>query len=339
LSPLPEPRAIREYRDVDPATFEDIRARGQPAILRDLAARWPAVEAAKASAEELIAYVRRFRTGSPVRAIVGAPDIEGRFFYGDALTALNFGQGTTMLDPFLDRLLRDRDNPRPYALAVQSTPIPEVLPGFERDNKVDVLPPEVVPRMWMGNAARVAAHYDLMENIGCVVGGRRRFILFPPDQVSNLYVGPFELTPAGTPVSMVDLKEPDLERYPRFADAMATAQSAELGPGDAIYIPFHWWHAVESVEPINLFVNYWWNPASANPSGAYDAMLHALIALRTLPADQRAAWREMFDTFVFCTHGDPTEHLPPEVRGFMDPSSPQQLQRMRASLKQALQRL
>src|SRR3712207_9345290 len=102
------------------------------------------------------------------------------------------------LDPFLERLIRDRSNSNPYAVAVQSIPVPELLPGFETENSLDLLEPSVVPRIWMGNAIRVAPHYDLMENIGVVVAGRRRFTLFPPDQVSNLYVGPFELTPAGT---------------------------------------------------------------------------------------------------------------------------------------------
>ena len=57
-------------------------------------------------------------------------------------------------------------------------------------------------------------------------------------------------------VSMVDRHHPDLERHPRFAEAMKVAQSAELEPGDAIYLPYHWWHGVDSLEPVNLFVNY-----------------------------------------------------------------------------------
>src|SRR3712207_8366844 len=44
-----------------------------------------------------------------------------------------------------------------------------LLPGFEVENRVDLLGPEVVPRAWIGNRIIVAPHYDLMENIGCVV--------------------------------------------------------------------------------------------------------------------------------------------------------------------------
>ncbi|MGC6751747.1 cupin-like domain-containing protein, partial [Escherichia coli] len=88
--------------------------------------------------------------------------------------------------------------------------------------------------------------------------------------------------------------------------------------GDAIYIPFHWWHAVDSLEPINLFANYWWAPAPAATLNPQDALLHAMFSLRLLPEDQRAAWRTMFDHLVFQTGGDPAAHLPASARGMFE---------------------
>jgi hypothetical protein len=177
-----------------------------------------------------------------------------------------------------------------------------------------------------------------MENIGVVVAGRRRFMLFPPDQLKNLYVGPFELTPAGTPVSIVDTHNPDLDRFPRFAEALEQAQVAELEPGDAIYIPFHWWHGVDSLEPVNLFINYWWNDARADAGNPYDALLHALYAIKTLPAEQRSVWRMVFDHYVFGLDADPVEHLPQSARGLLGEPTQEQLGRMRATLRQLLHR-
>jgi len=337
---LPSASPVREVEAIDPRRFqEEIRPAGQPVVLRGLAAHWPAIEAARRSDEALVDYLARFPTLKRATAIVGEPEIEGRFFYTEDLSALNFQRGVTPLAPFLDRLLRDRATERPKAMAVQSEVIPDLLSGFERENSVPLLGPAIQPRMWIGNRIAVAPHFDLMENIGVVVAGRRRFTLFPPDQLPNLYPGPFELTPAGTPVSMVDPHAPDLDRYPRFAEAMEVAQMAELEPGDGIYIPFHWWHGVESLESFNLFVNYWWNDAPPALGNPYDALMLGLFALKHLPPEQREAWRQVFDHYVFCGDGDPAEHLPVHARGVLGAPTPELLGRMRATIKQILEKL
>lgn len=336
---MPGAAPITEFHDVDRRRFDDeIRPTGQPAILRGLGQDWPVVRAARQSDEAAVAYARRFSHERVFPAIVGEPEIEGRFFYTPDLTALNFTRGQSPLDPFLDRLLRDRAVSRPYAMAMQSAPIPELLPGFVAENAIDLLDPAIVPRLWIGNAIRVATHFDLMENVGVVVAGRRRFTLFPPEQLPNLYMGPLELTPAGTPISLVDPAAPDLVRYPRFAEALRHAQAAELGPGDAIYIPFHWWHAVDSLAPFNMFVNYWWNRARPGLGDAHDALLAGLYALAALPVEQRAAWRTMFDWLVFRTAGDPVAHLPPTAQGILGDLDAEKLGRMRATLLDSLNR-
>jgi hypothetical protein len=339
VSALPTPAAIPEVHGVDRASFDaEIRPAARPVVLRGLAADWPAVRAARRSDEALVDYLKRFSHVEPVAAIVGAPDIEGRFFYTPDLTALNFTRGRSALDPFLDRLLRDRGTAHPFAMAVQSIPAPDLLPGFAQDNATALVDPSVVPRLWLGNAIRVATHYDLMENIGVVVAGRRRFTLFPPDQVANLYMGPYELTPAGTPISLVDPDAPALDRYPRFVEAMAHAYEATLEPGDALYIPYHWWHAVASLAPMNVLCNYWWDPGPKGMASPYDALLLALYALRTLPANQRDVWRTMFDHLIFQTHGDPVAHLPPEIRGVLGEADQAGFERMRTTLLQSLAR-
>jgi hypothetical protein len=332
---LPQPKPIREYQRVDRALLDgEIRPALQPAVLRGAACDWPAVRAARESDEALVQYVKRFSKGRRVAAIVGEPEIDGRFFYSEDLRGFNFQRGQSPLDPFLDRLLRDRDHPSPMAMAVQSEIIPDVLAGFEAENRLDLVRPDVPPRAWIGNRIRVSPHFDHNENIGVVVAGRRRFTLFPPEQMFNLYVGPLELTPAGTPVSMVDPIQPDLVRFPRFADAMETAVTAMLEPGDAIYIPYHWWHGVESLNRFNFLVNYWWSDARTDLGRPYDVLMHAFFALKHLPPDQRAVWRTMFDHYVFEVNGDPAEHLPEHAKGVLGELTPELLTRMRATLKQ-----
>ena len=333
MTPLPELTGIdRRFFD------EEVRPAGKPVVIRGLGADWPAVLAARRSDEDAVAYLKRFSHSNAVPAIVGEPAIEGRFFYTPDLKGLNFTRGRSPLDPFLDRLLRDRTAEQPFAMAVQSVPLPELLPGFTDENATALLPADVIPRMWLGNAIRVATHYDLMENIGVVMMGRRRFTLFPPDQIANLYMGPLELTPAGTPISLVDPANPDLDRYPRFADALAVAQDAVLEPGDAIYIPFHWWHAVDSLGPVNVFVNYWWNPAPRGMGNPYDALLHALVTIGSLPDEQRAVYRTLFDHLVFHANGDPVAHLPRDVQGVLGTPDLSTMARMRATLLESLSR-
>ena len=330
-------KPIVEVEGINRAQFEaDIRPLRQPAIFRGIGESWPAVVAARESSDAAIHYLKRFSHLEAVNAIVGDPQINGRFFYTSDMKALNFQRGKSPLGPFLDRLLHDRDIAQPYAMAVQSIAADELLPGFAAENSCTLVDDSVVPRLWLGNAIRVAAHYDQMENIGVVVVGSRRFTLFPPDQISNLYMGPLELTPAGTPISLVDLAAPDFDRFPRFAAALAVAQVATLSPGDAIYIPFHWWHAVDSLTAVNVFMNYWWNPAQKGMGNPYDTLLHALFAIRTLPDDQRAVWQTMFEHLVFRTGGDPVAHLPNDVKGVLGPVDAQHAALMRATLMHSL---
>ncbi len=338
MTTLPAPRPVRELGPIDRPTFDaDIRPARQPVVLRGLASTWPAVAAGREGAAAIVAYCKRFSHDTAVPAIVGDPAIEGRFFYNDDMTGMNFVRGVSPLAPFLNRLLREIDRPTGYAMAIQSIQAGELLPGFPEANAIDLVDREVPPRLWLGNRLRVAPHYDLMENIGIVVAGRRRFTLFPPEQVGNLYMSPLEFTPAGTPVSLVDIAAPDLDRFPRYAEAAAQAQTAVLEPGDALYIPFQWWHAVDSLDDVNLFANYWWTPpqpAMLNPS---DALLHALFSVRLLPEDQRLAWRAMFDHLVFQTQGDPAAHIPEVARGVLGEATAEQVSHARDVLRHALE--
>ena len=153
------------------------------------------------------------------------------------------------------------------AVAAQSALIRDCVPNFAAENRLSFLGDEILPRIWLGNRITTPAHVDEWNNIGCVVAGRRRFTLFPPEQIANLYIGPIDFAPTGAPMSLVSLQSPDFARYPKFRDALAAGETAELGPGDAIYIPPLWWHHVESLESFNVLVNYWWHamPAKARP--------------------------------------------------------------------------
>lgn len=321
---------------IDAKTFAEVRKSGRPTVLRGLVRDWLAVHAARKSDQAIVDYLVDGAVARPVGAIAASPSENGRFFYTPDLSRLNFVKGSGKLDTFLQDLLRAAEIEDAPAMAVQSEDIASLLPRFMAENGLDLLT-GVPPRIWIGNRIRVAPHYDAKENVACCVAGRRRFTLFPPDQIANLYPGPFELTPAGTPVSMVDPSAPDLDRYPRFAEAWDSATQATLEPGDAIYIPYGWWHGVESLEAISILVNYWWAPDQPDGIGSpYDGLLHALLAFKHLSPDQRAVWREMLDYYVFERNGDPAAHLPPHAKGILGPPSPGLFERMRSIIRQAI---
>jgi len=302
--------------------------------MRGLVRSWPAVQAGLESDAKAATYIGALDRGRPVETLLGLPGIKGRFFYSDDLKGLNFERRQEPISASLNHLLSHVDGAR----FVQSASIPENLPGFAEANGLSLAGPSAIPRIWIGNAITVATHYDLSYNIACVVCGRRRFTFFPPEQIRNLYVGPLHYTLAGQPVSMVALDEPDLSRYPRFKEALSVAQQVELGPGDAVYIPYFWWHHVQSLTPFNVLVNYWWNEWEQAGTSPYDCLLHGLLALRHLPEDQRAAWRAVFDHYVFQMDGDPVAHLPIENRGALGPMTPEQAAKIRAGLLRRLNR-
>lgn len=328
--------AIEEYGDVDPARFHgEILPAARPAVLRGLVADWPVVREGRASPEALVQYMARFDRGKPMGAMIGPPRINGRFFYNEDLSSFNFRKEQVKLSGALDFMLSSAEDEKPAGIAVQSVPVRENLPGFEEENGLPLLD-GVEPRVWIGNAVTIAAHHDPSENIACVAAGRRRFTLFPPDQVANLYPGPFELTPAGATISMVDFDAPDFELYPRFREALDASLTAELEPGDAIFIPYLWWHHVRSVEKVNMLVNYWWTPPPEGRGRPYDALFHAMLAIKDMSPAHRDAWRAMFEYYVFQADGTPGAHLSPDRRGVMGELGEAAARNLRASLMRTL---
>ena len=341
--PTQTPRPIPEWHDVDERTFHDeIATRYRPAVLRGVVKDWPAVRAALASPAELSRYLTAFDSGSPVDAILMAPQARGRISYNAAMDGFNFVRNRLPLSAIVEQLSRYALFDEPPSVAVQSALVSDCLPGFAAENGLSILGQAVAPRIWLGNRVTVPAHFDESSNVACVVAGRRRFTLFPPEQVGNLYIGPLDFAPTGAAMSMVQLAEPDLARFPKFRHALAAASSAQLGPGDAIFIPTLWWHHVESLDPkLNVLVNYWWNGALgsvARTPSAMDCLLHALLNIRPLTPELRAAWAAMFNHYVFDANDEQHAHIPGHKLGVLGKMSPEGTQRIRNLLVERLQR-
>lgn len=310
---------LPEIDQVSPETFlNEIVPAGQPIVIRGAVNHWTAVEKAT-DTDALCAYIRAGAGPGDVSVMRAKPSVGGRFFYADDMRQFNFDQARMSFAAFLDRLLSGADGD---AIYMGSTPVGEGFPNLRGDFDMPLVPAGTEPRIWIGNRTVVSTHHDGSSNIASVVAGTRTFTLFAPEQVRNLYPGPIEHTMAGPQVSMVDLDAPDLERYPRYSEALATARAADLGPGDAIYMPPLWWHHVRATSDFNVLVNFWWQDRPEISREPMEAFVLSLLSLRQLPAPEREAWRAMFDYFIFQSDGLPLDHIPDELQGVLGPINP-----------------
>jgi hypothetical protein len=238
---------------------EEVASDRRPVVLRGAVADWPFVREAQKSDEAAVSYLDRFYNGTSVNTVVADPSERGRLFYRPGSKELNYRESPQVLSNVLKGLLQQKTSEEPLGIAMQAISAADCLPGLEDDNPNPLVPAGTRARVWIGNRVTVAPHFDVADNLACVMAGRRRFVLFPPEQTAKLYPGPMDATPANVPISMVPLGEPDLERFPRYREALDAALVAELEPGDAIYKPYMWWHGVQSLGPFNLLINYWWS--------------------------------------------------------------------------------
>jgi hypothetical protein len=315
---------IEEIAVPDSATFErEVRPLFRPVVLRGIAAHWPLVQAAARSAQDVLDQVAAMDSGVAAEIMIAPPAERGRFFYAPDMRGFNFKRDKAPLAHLAQHLAQIAGEAEPIGIYAGAAPAHLHVPRFNATHPLPLVDGVgATARLWLGNATQVAAHFDLSDNFAVVVCGHRRFTLFPPSQVANLYVGPLDVTLAGQPVSMVDPLAPDLDHFPRYAEAEPHGLYADLAPGDALYIPTLWWHHVAARDPINLMVNYWHNDVQRG--GGFLAMIHALLAVRDLPPPQRAAWRGWFDHFVFDEQApQAAAHLPPYAQGVTGPPSPE----------------
>jgi hypothetical protein len=314
MMPVAEMTGIARAEDF----LRDVVLPCRPVVLRGLVKHWPAVKAS-ASAAVFRDYVGRFDAGQEMEAFIGEPQIAGKYYYADGLEGFNFKRQAMRLGAALDAMIAGLDQPGAPSLYAGSLPLQDYLPGFATENPMPLLPASVGPRIWLGHASHVSTHYDTVDNLACVVMGRRRFTLYAPELIKNLYVGPIDNTMAGQPVSLAASSSPDDAKYPCFAEVRDQALVAELEAGDALYLPKLWWHRVEALSPFNALVNYWWDAFSAGPDAPYTSMLLAMIAISERPMPERMAWKAWFDHYVFREQGHPLAHLPQRQHGLLGP--------------------
>ena len=122
-------------------------------------------------------------------------------------------------------------------------------------------------------------HFDPFENLLTMIAGEKHVHLFPPDRNEQLYeghivegrleysaaTGTFSrrqlLQSTAMVMSPIDIRKPNLERFPAFSDAVG--MTCVIREGDALFLPAFWWHEVQSRpddHARNIAVNWWFAP-------------------------------------------------------------------------------
>ncbi|MGS0996934.1 cupin-like domain-containing protein [Rhodanobacter sp. FW102-FHT14D06] len=333
------PGVIEEYRGAGQALeLAGLVDRARPLVIRGLCRDWPMVAWSRQSDTAFAQGLAKLDNGREVDALLMPAGEGGVIGYNANVDGFNYAHHRVSITRGLQRLAAYSRQDNPPGLAMQSALIADCLPGLLEDHAVPFIDKAIQPRIWIGNKVTTPAHFDEYHNVACVACGVRRFTLFAPEQVRNLYVGPLDFAPTGAAIGMARLDRPDDPRYPRLKDALAAAQVAELHPGDAIYIPPMWWHHVESLEQINALVNYWWKPVPAGgdaPATALGCLMHCILVFRALPPAERAAWKGLLDHYVF-GDDDPAAHIPAERRGILGALTPGQLAEFRETIRRYL---
>ena len=329
------PKPIIEISQIDFDRFHnDIFMAGKPAIIKNLVNDWPCIKSGQTGLDNLAKLIKSYSSNKTVGLSMLKHEYDGRFFFKPNMDGFNYTNYMAPLHDVIDWLIEQQNDPLSDSAYMQALDITNLMPAFAHDHPMPLLKSDIRPTMWIGNSLRTQTHCDFQSNIACVVSGKRRFTLFPPDQAENLYIGPIENTPGGVPLSMVSLDEPDLARFPKFKNALEFAQSAELNPGDAIYIPYGWWHHVRSEGPLNILVNYWWNGQTiASPMAALYA---SILTIRDLPEHEKIVWKRMLDTYVFGDTKQAVEHIPQSVQGILGPLTEASIRQAVVSIKSQL---
>jgi hypothetical protein len=299
----------------------------QPLLLKGFLNDWPMVKKGLESQKSLQNYLLKYAHGQDVVVGHGAPDIDGRIFYNEAITTLNCKAYKMSLAGLFEHINHHYNDKNPPLFYMGTTSVEAYFSNLRIENNIYIEGKSPAMNLWMGNQSTIPAHYDVPNNIACNVYGKRRFTLFPPEQIDNLYIGPLDFTPAGQSISLVDFKKPDFIKFPKFKKALEHAQVAELEAGDALFLPSMWWHHVESLAHFNLLATFWWSSTDHINDESGNALLYSVMALRNLPEDKKDIWFNLFKHYIF--DAPPLDHIPEHAKGLLNPQTASALRKFK----------
>ncbi|MFT6992145.1 MAG: hypothetical protein ACJASL_004143 [Paraglaciecola sp.] len=334
---------VLEGITADSIPFDALFAENQPVILKGLVKDWPLVKAGQQSPDKVMQQLEEHDSQRPMLVYKGPPEIKARFGYDKSCTGFNYSSERSTIPEVFKTIRSQLTQEQHDYLYINSLKLNEGFPQLSESHSLAFDHPEFnqnkpVAKIWLGTESVAAAHFDQPKNIACCVLGKRRFTLFAPEQVHNLYPGPLFPTPGGQVVTLANLSKPDFTRFPRLKQALEKAYIADLEPGDGLYYPNMWWHEVEAFDRFNVLVNFWWMTAEPYLGSPMDVLIHAMMSVRDRPAKEKEAWKALFDYYIFDDPEQVRSHLPPESHGAFATMDDNLSRQLRAMLRNNLNR-
>lgn len=261
-----------------------LKSANEPVIIRGLISHWPALTDPARCWSNVSLLKKRIVEDTVVPIEVGSS-------YMDAYLQ----KPLVGLGSFLDYIMQDKEvvegGPRIYLAQHELHNIPVMRDDVETPTMCTTTGKGTLYRtnVWFNGAKGTASpcHFDPFENLLCQVVGKKEVTLFAPALGhSNLYpaVGTVQAN-----TSLVDMENPDLSAHPLYYNAVdlvnnhnvadhkasiadtivresndaIVQKKALLGgrgvlhAGDAVYIPYKWWHFCKT-DNVSCSVNYWW---------------------------------------------------------------------------------
>jgi ribosomal protein L16 Arg81 hydroxylase len=135
------------------------------------------------------------------------------------------------------------------------TELPELLADIDRPALLDRWKIIAYFHLWFGGkGCKTPLHFDTADNFLVQVKGTKLVTLFAPNQKAHLYPATKTRAPH---ISRINIFSPDESMFPLYKKAEPHKFQVCLEPGDTLYLPYRWWHAVESLET-SISVNFWW---------------------------------------------------------------------------------
>eukprot|EP00401_Gymnodinium_catenatum_P054058 CAMPEP_0117571460 /NCGR_PEP_ID=MMETSP0784-20121206/59764_1 /TAXON_ID=39447 /ORGANISM="" /LENGTH=396 /DNA_ID=CAMNT_0005369623 /DNA_START=117 /DNA_END=1304 /DNA_ORIENTATION=- len=149
------------------------------------------------------------------------------------------------------------------------------------------------PTLWLGGSdARTPCHQDAYGcNLVAQLSGEKRWLLFPPTDAKHLVPQRLPYEDAST----FTAHDPLRGSVPPGCSGF----SAVLLPNDLLFVPRHWFHAVECTSPSSLSINQWFDAQEDAAERVREAVVRCIAT--PLLEDPPAQWwvnpdEELYDS-------------------------------------------